>query len=149
MVAEVHVATPHPMKSVSSVQIGHASARAAARMGQSSGSRVPSRCRASALNRDETRGQRWPRSGNGRENCHCLAGSLPRFAIKEARCSSASAYVVSGTKNEMSSAWASKMPRTRLPGTARIKMFASRTSDLFGIPLFVAARLADFFYTPT
>jgi hypothetical protein len=48
MLADVHVATPQPTKSVSSVQIGQPRARAAARMDQSSGSRVPSRFRASA-----------------------------------------------------------------------------------------------------
>ena len=45
---EVHVATPHPKKSVSSVQIGHPKVSAVAKTGQSSGSRRSSRWRASA-----------------------------------------------------------------------------------------------------
>src|SRR5579884_1093392 len=35
--------------------------------------------------------------------------------------------------------------RIRLPRTARIRMFASRTTALFGIPLLLAAGSADFF----
>lgn len=42
MFADVHVATPQPKKSVSSVQIGQPSANAAASIGQSSGSRAAS-----------------------------------------------------------------------------------------------------------
>ena len=45
---EVHVATPQPKKSVSSVQIGQSSAKAVARIGQSSGSLCPTRSRATA-----------------------------------------------------------------------------------------------------
>jgi len=48
--SDVHVATPHPKKSVSSVQIGQPIANAEARIGQSSGSRAASRRRASASN---------------------------------------------------------------------------------------------------
>lgn len=48
MLPDVQVATPHPKKSVSSVHMGHPRARAAARIGQSSGSRTPRRFRASA-----------------------------------------------------------------------------------------------------
>lgn len=48
--SEVHVATPQPKKSVSSVQIGHRSASAQASMGQSSGSSRASRSRASFSN---------------------------------------------------------------------------------------------------
>ena len=48
--SDVHVATPHPKKSVSSVQIGQPTANAEARTGQSSGSRVASRWRASVSN---------------------------------------------------------------------------------------------------
>src|ERR1035441_69214 len=44
--SDVQVATPHPKKSVSSVQIGHRNARAAARIGQSSSSRRARRSRA-------------------------------------------------------------------------------------------------------
>ena len=43
----VQVGTPHPKKSVSSVQMRHPIANAAARIGQSSGSRSPNRSRAS------------------------------------------------------------------------------------------------------
>lgn len=50
MLADVQVATPQPKKSVSSVQIGQPSAKAAARIGQSSGSRDASRFRASVSN---------------------------------------------------------------------------------------------------
>jgi hypothetical protein len=45
--SDVHVATPQPKKSVSSVQIGQPRARAAASMGQSSGSRRANRSRLS------------------------------------------------------------------------------------------------------
>lgn len=44
MLADVHVATPQPKKSVS-VQIGQSSAKAAVRIGQSSGSRDANRFR--------------------------------------------------------------------------------------------------------
>src|ERR1035441_1291391 len=46
--SDVQVATPHPKKSVSSVQIGHRKASAVARIGQSSSSRRARRCRAIA-----------------------------------------------------------------------------------------------------
>jgi hypothetical protein len=47
MLLDFQVATPQPKKSVSSVQIGQPRASAAARIGQSSGSRAPSLFRAS------------------------------------------------------------------------------------------------------
>src|SRR3954452_10094845 len=86
-----------------------------------------------------------PSAAMDRRTTTALAGSPPRLVINTARCSSASAHAVSGTKKEMSSAWVSRMSRTRLPRTARIKMLASRTSALFGIPLLVAARSTNFF----
>ena len=49
MLAVVHVATPAPKKSVSSVQIGQSAASAHASTGQSSGSRGPMRASARSL----------------------------------------------------------------------------------------------------
>src|SRR6476469_6686202 len=43
----------------------------------------------------------------------------------------------------MLSAWASRMWRTRCPRTARIRMLASSTSALPGIPLLLAAGATD------
>src|SRR5664280_3718272 len=60
-----------------------------------------------------------------------------------ARCSSASAYATSGTKNDASPAYASINSRTRLPRTARTRILASTTNALLGIPLLLADRPVD------
>ncbi len=104
------VATPHPGKSVSSVQIGHRSANAAARIGQSSGS-MPTIVPSAAMDRRR-------RSE--------ISGFPSRLATRAARYSPASA-------NEILSECDSMMRRTRFPSTARIKMLASSTSALSGI----------------
>src|SRR5271157_3218027 len=60
-----------------------------------------------------------------------------------ARCSSASAYATSGTKNDASPAHASITSRTRFPRTARTRILASTTKALLGIPLLLAGRPMD------
>jgi hypothetical protein len=91
------VATPHPKKSVSSVQMGQPSANAAARIGQSSGSRWPSRSRASTSNSPQTSlpivSTRRPQVYKKASAC---PGSLPRLITSAGRCSSASAKATSG-----------------------------------------------------
>src|SRR6266446_1724347 len=59
------------------------------------------------------------------------------------RCSSASAYAASGTKNVTFSQYVSITSRTRFPSTARTRILASTTRALFGIPLLHAGGLAD------
>src|ERR1017187_3927955 len=59
------------------------------------------------------------------------------------RCSSASAYAASGTKNDTAPQYVSINSRTRFPSTARTRILASTTRALSGIPLLLAASLAD------
>ena len=136
---DVQVATPQPKKSVSSIQIGHASANAAARIGQSSGSRCPRRSRATDSNSpyDSIRICSVKRL-NPRNNANAFSGSPPRLMTSAGKFSSASAYAISGTKYVKSSQCVSMMLRTRVPRTARTRILASRTSALPEMPLLFA-----------
>src|ERR1035438_4741690 len=80
---------------------------------------------------------------NSRRKASALAGSPPIFATSAARCSSASAYAASGTKNDTASQYVSMTPRTRFPRTARTRILASTTRALPGIPLLLAGSLPD------
>src|SRR3954466_335993 len=82
-----------------------------------------------------------PRSD--RKNLSALSGSPPRLMTRAGKCSSASAYATSGTKNEACSECASMISRTRLPRTARTRILASMTSALPGIALLLARCPAD------
>ena len=79
----------------------------------------------------------------GRHRCQGFARSPPRLVTHVAKCSCASDSANSGTKNDTRSAKFSRIRRTRMPNTARIRMLASSTSALFGIPLLVAGGLSN------
>jgi len=132
MLADVHVAAPQPKKSVSSVQIGQPRDKAAARIGQSSGSRAPRRFRASASKSAwRSRLTMVPSPVIARSRFTAFAGSPPRLTTS------------AGMRKEMVSAWDSRILRTRFPSIARMRMLASNTSALAGFPLLLAAGATD------
>src|ERR1017187_10222438 len=77
------------------------------------------------------------------KNSNAFPGSPPRLMTSRGKCSSASAYAASGTKNDTSSQYVSITSRTRFPRTARMRILASTTRALLGIPLLLAGSLAD------
>src|ERR1700690_2227445 len=83
---------------------------------------------------------RWAKE---RRNPRAFPGSPPRLVTSAGRCSSASAYAASGTKNDTWPAYVSITLRTRFPKTARTRILASTTSALPGIPLLLAGSPTD------
>src|ERR1017187_6921093 len=77
------------------------------------------------------------------KNSNAFPGSPPRLMTSRGKCSSASAYAASGTKNDTSSQYVSITSRTRFPRTARMRILASTTRALLGIPLLIAGSLTD------
>src|ERR1035441_585865 len=77
------------------------------------------------------------------KNSNAFPGSPPRLMTSRGKCSSASAYAASGTKNDTSSQYVSITSRTRFPRTARMRILASTTRALPGIPLLLAGSLPD------
>src|ERR1700693_2764716 len=83
---------------------------------------------------------RWAKE---RRNASTFSGSPPRLIASAGKCSSASAYATSGTKNDTWPAYVSITLRTRFPKAARMRILASTTSALPGIPLLLAGSSAD------
>lgn len=125
------MATPQPKKSLSSVQMGQLKARATASTGQSSSSRVPIRARAGDCQTCQvSRSTAWTIAPTHFSVSRAGPGGIPRLSRIAGRCSRASPKTESGARKSTLPAYWVRRSRTLEPRTARIRMFASRTSTI-------------------
>jgi hypothetical protein len=110
----LHVATPVPKKSASSVQIGHSSASAVASTGQSFSSRFFNRLREIASNRLRISALMQPiKIVNLSSTAIADSGWMFLFSRISGRCSRASAKALSGAINRTLVKQVSRISRTR------------------------------------